>query len=174
MCAALGTVFTMLSFASAAPSAREKAVRTLTALDHIEINELLARFNGTLNVGDAEGFASVFAPNGEFHIGVDTDSPQHIIGHDALIKFVQEYKLPLVQIRVFMNLIAKATPEGAIATCDQFAWFMDRNPASFISVGAYNDVLVRTGDGWRIKSRTLFRRSGPAKPGTFGKCEKCQ
>src|SRR5262245_21839870 len=92
----------------ASPAAQQKRAGELTPADRDEIYELLARFNGTLNVGDAEGFASLFLPDGTFNLGVDTNAPRHIEGHDALVKFVQDYKLPLVQVRIFHNLIVKA------------------------------------------------------------------
>src|SRR5205085_8730215 len=66
-----------LFFGSAAPSA-QKSTGKLTSDDLVEIQQLYARYNWTLDSGDAEGYASTFIPEGVFNNNV---------GHDAIVKF---------------------------------------------------------------------------------------
>ena len=53
----------------------QKAAAALTAQDFVEIQQLYAKYNWTLDAGDAEGYASTFTADGVFNNNV---------GHDAI------------------------------------------------------------------------------------------
>src|SRR3979409_2796047 len=58
----------------------QKSAGKLTSDDLVEIQQLYAKYNWTLDSGDAEGYASTFTPDGVFNNNV---------GHDAIVKFAQ-------------------------------------------------------------------------------------
>ena len=156
--AAVGVMLAMTGASQVLPSAQQKPTVRLTPQDYTEIQELLARYNSTLNVGDAEGFASIFLPDGSLNIPNNEGVMVRTTGYDALVEFVRPK--PLDQVRFTPNLIVRSTPEGATASSDQFAWRIDKGAVTFI--GGFDDVLVKTREGWRFKTRTIHR--GPAKP----------
>ena len=60
----------------------QKAAAALTAQDFVEIQQLYAKYNWTLDAGDAEGYASTFTADGVFNNNV---------GHDAIVKFAETF-----------------------------------------------------------------------------------
>jgi len=56
--------------------------KTLTAQDFVDIQQLYAKYNWSLDAGDAEGYASTFTPDGVFNNNV---------GHDAIVKFANTF-----------------------------------------------------------------------------------
>ena len=54
-----------------------------------------------------------------------------------------------------MNPVIKATPEGAYArsTLLMITEGTDEKPSTIQWQGGYQDTLVKTGNGWRFKSR---------------------
>src|SRR5262245_46287999 len=54
----------------------------LTSDDLVEIQQLYARYNWTLDAGDSQGYAATFTPDGVFNTNV---------GHDAIVKFADTF-----------------------------------------------------------------------------------
>src|ERR1700694_4543609 len=94
--AAVGVMLAMTSASFVFISAQQKPTARLTPQDYTEIQELLARYNLTLNVGDAEGFASVFLPDGSLNIPNNEGIIVRTTGHDALVEFVRPKPLDQV------------------------------------------------------------------------------
>ena len=65
-----------------------------------------------------------------------------------------------------MNHLIEPTPEGAIGK--QYVVVIDigkdGKPSSIFLGGQYQDVYVKTANGWRFKSRTEFRSSSAPVP----------
>ena len=59
------------------------AAKGLKADDLVEIQQLYAKYNWTIDAGDSEGYASTFTPDGVFNANV---------GHDAIVKFADGAK----------------------------------------------------------------------------------
>ena len=53
---------------------------SLTTQDHIDIQQLYARYYQTIDAGDAEGWAGTFTSDGVFN---------NVKGHDALAEFIR-------------------------------------------------------------------------------------
>ncbi|MGW4368478.1 nuclear transport factor 2 family protein [Nocardia takedensis] len=118
--------------------------------DLLEIQQVLARYAVTITRGDIEGVLAVFTPDGTYSAFGDT------------------YTLDL-----FPDLVAAApkglfltgTPaleiDGDTATGTQPLCFIDHSTHA-MRIGYYTDTLVRTEDGWRLRTRrmTFIRRSG--------------
>src|SRR6187549_1771002 len=75
-------LFAMIVAAGATLVYAQKAAGALTAQDLVDIQQLYAKYNWTLDAGDAEGYASTFTPDGVFNNNV---------GHDAIVKFANTF-----------------------------------------------------------------------------------
>ncbi|MEV5834977.1 nuclear transport factor 2 family protein [Nocardia sp. NPDC052112] len=118
--------------------------------DLLEIQQLLARYAVTITKGDIDGLLAVFTPGGTYSAFGDT------------------YTLDL-----FPDLVAAApkglfltgTPvldiDGDTAAGTQPLCFIDHSTHD-MRIGYYTDTIVRTAEGWRLKTRrmTFIRRSG--------------
>ncbi|MFE7740685.1 nuclear transport factor 2 family protein [Nocardia sp. NPDC057455] len=118
--------------------------------DLLEIQQVLARYAVTITKGDIEGLLAVFTPDGSYSAFGDT------------------YTLDL-----FPELVAAApkglfltgTPaldiDGDTATGTQPLCFVEHSTHD-MRIGYYTDTLVRTADGWRLRTRamTFIRRNG--------------
>src|SRR5260221_391719 len=62
--------------------AQKSTGKALTAQDLVDIQQLYAKYNWTLDSGDAEAYASTFTPDGVFNNNV---------GHDAIVKFANTF-----------------------------------------------------------------------------------
>src|ERR1019366_8631451 len=132
--------------------------KTLTAQDLVDIQQLYARYNWTLDAGDAEGYASTFIPDGVFNNNV---------GHDAIVKFANTFHTGLgAHVHHWnTNLMILPTPDGASGQVYLVLVDFATKPASIATSATYSDELVRTPQGWRFKKRaTKGDVAPPAKP----------
>ena len=118
--------------------------------DLLEIQQVLARYAVTITRGDIEGLLAVFTPDGSYSAFGDTYSldlfPELVA---AAPKGLFLTGLPVLDI------------DGDTAAGTQPLCFVDHATHN-MRIGYYTDALVRTDDGWRIKTRrmTFIRRSG--------------
>jgi hypothetical protein len=134
--------------------------------DLVEIQQLLAKYAVTITQGDVEGLVTVFTPDGTYSA------------------FGSTYTLAR-----FPDLVA-AAPSGLFMTGTALVDLDDgadnatgTQPLCFVEhathdlrIGYYNDTYVRTGDGWRLKTRamTFIRRNGDhdsGRPHAIGRPE---
>ena len=118
--------------------------------DLLEIQQTLARYAVTITKGDIEGLLAVFTPDGSYSAFGDTytlDLFPDLVA--AAPKGLFLTGLPVLEI------------DGDTAAGTQPLCFIDQSTHD-MRIGYYTDALVRTGDGWRIKTRrmTFIRRSG--------------
>ena len=133
--------------------AQQKATPSLTAQDYVEIQRLYARFYWALDSHADNGmaYAKTFTPDGEF---VYDDN--RIVGHEKLAQLaVQSAQGDDAPRHFATNIIAVPSPEGARGSA--YVRGTSGGPGS-----TYDDVLVKTADGWRFKRRELF--SGKLTP----------
>jgi hypothetical protein len=112
--------------------------------------------NGTGSV-----YASVFAEDAEFHGPPATQNgqPFDAKGRDALQKFAVPGR-GTGYVRHFMaNHLIEASPEGARGKVYLLVIDIgqDGKPTSVNMGGHYEDVYVKTAQGWRIKTRNFYR-----------------
>jgi uncharacterized protein (TIGR02246 family) len=132
--------------------------KTLTAQDFVDIQQLYAKYNWTLDAGDAEGYASTFTPDGVFNNNV---------GHDAIVKFANTFHAGLgAHVHHWnTNLMIVPTAEGATGSVYLVLVDFATKPASIATSATYADELVKTAQGWRFKKRaTKGDVAPPAKP----------
>ena len=135
---------------------------TLTAADYVEIQMLVARYGFALDTGTDDGYmyADLFAPGGTF---IKTQ------GRDELAKLARGGRRGPANVRNMSSLaIIEPSPEGATgiqyAEAVNFGERDKKTPTEIDHYGRYEDVYVKTADGWRFKSRTFINESGGLKP----------
>jgi hypothetical protein len=134
----------------------------LTAMDYIEIQNLVASYgqaldNGLMNDDNGAAYASLFAPGAVF-------GRPYTQGEEALKALARTQPHHKRYARHFLtNIVIDPAPEGAVGR--QFLVVIDQGeggkPSSVLIAGHYEDVYVKTPAGWKFKQRTLY----PARTG---------
>ena len=118
---------------------------SLTTQDHIDIQQLYARYYQTADASDAEGWAGTFTPDGVVN---------EVKGHDALAEFIRRAGSNRPLRHLHSNLIVTATPQGATGSVYVVQIDVKARPLTVFSYSRYDDTLVKTPQGWRFKTRT--------------------
>ena len=134
---------------------RTREERAFTSEDYVEIQQLVARYAFALDTADNNGYtyADLFTADGTFN---------NTKGRDALAALPRGPRRGPLHVRNYGAMaIIQPTPEGA--TGIQYAQAMDFEPGGRTGVldhfGHYEDVYVRTSQGWRFKSRRFVNES---------------
>jgi hypothetical protein len=139
--------------------------KPLTAQDYIDIRALASKYAYGLDSGAENGsgslYASIFTEDAEFHGPAATPGgkPFDAKGRDELRKFAVPGR-GSAYVRHFMtNHLIEASPEGARGKVYLLVIDIGRDgkPTSVNMGGHYEDVYVKTSEGWRIKSRNFSR-----------------
>ncbi len=133
--------------------------RALSTQDILDIQQLGARYAYGLDTGADNGYyyANVFMPDGSFGTTV---------GREKLAELAREGGGRLKSRgyqHIVTNVIVEPTPEGAKGS--QYIQVLtvggNGKPPMIDHGGRYEDVYVKTTEGWRIKSRTYVRTFPP-------------
>ena len=130
---------------------------TLTAADYLEIQQLVARYSYAVDMhgGDGSAYAALFAPDGS--LGTQAKGTAQLAEFAA--KTNKDRSGPAFARHFVTNVVIKPAPEGA--TGRSYLVTLDISeggkPATILSGGHYDDVYVKTPQGWRIKSRNYVR-----------------
>ena len=120
----------------------------LSTDDIVEITQLYARYNTTIDSADGEGFAACFTPDGRLDTG---GGPT--VGTDALVAFVAATAEMVPGLRHQANNVL-VDGDGDTATGSAFLVGYDVTGGYKVLVtGRYTDALTRTADGWRFTDR---------------------
>jgi uncharacterized protein (TIGR02246 family) len=136
----------------------------LTALDYIQIEQLVAKYARAIDTCSNNGYdyADLYTPDGVFLPMVNGKSVPGIQGRENLAEVSGGgskgcKNVPWIEqgVRhIYVNHIITATPDGAIGTVDMMMIGLDGDPNKIESDGYYDDVYVKTAQGWRFKQRT--------------------
>jgi hypothetical protein len=140
-------------------SALPASAAELTAGDITSIQQLYARYNTVIDNGDGEAWANTFTADGVF--------AGNIKGHDALVGFVKNWKGTMggaTRRHFSADLVVTPSAEGATGTASALLIDFSTKPVSIMNSMTYNDVLVKTAQGWRFKSRAIKADGAPAAP----------
>jgi hypothetical protein len=174
--------FGALLFAAVAASAQQpratRPVTPLTALDYVEIQQLLNKYAFALDTCSNNGYdyADLYTPDGIFYWGI---GGRKSVGREQLAEAAGGGKQGCkrqqtasrenpIQTHMTVNVVIEASPEGAIGKS-----YLVYPGVQGISgdgthnghVGGYQDVYVKTAQGWRFKKRIhIFP---PEIPGTY-------
>ena len=156
------TIRRMLAAAGAAlvigpvwASAQSGAAKSFTAQDFVEIQQLYAKYNWSLDSGDAEAYASTFTSDGVFNNNA---------GHDAIVKFANTFHAGLgAHVRHWnTNLMITPTADGASGQVYLVLVDFANKPPTIATSASYSDELVKTAQGWRFKKRQTKGDTAPA------------
>lgn len=128
----------------------------LTAQDLVDIQQLYAKYNWTIDTGDGEGWASTFTPDGVFN--------KTNVGHDALVKFAKDFHGRMGAHVKHWNTNVLITPSTEGAHGQVYLVLVDfgTKPPSIATSATYSDELVKTAQGWRFKTRATKGDAPPA------------
>jgi len=164
-----GLVAAALAFlllAARGDAQQKTAPGALTPLDIIEIQQLAIRYSYGLDTGADNGnlYASVFTPDGEF-VGRQVPLTQ---GREALARVARSVRKGNSQyVRHFIaNHVIEPSPEGATGKVYLMVVDVEEGQPSSIYIGGhYEDIYVKTSEGWRIKRRDARAMGPPRNPG---------
>jgi len=133
----------------------------LTALDYIEIKQLVSRYAYAVDTGADNGnvYAALFAPDGAFadRMGRETK------GREALAALARRNtRGPQSAFHFIVNHVIEPTSEGAVGKeyLVQLRIGEGEQPNDIFGGGHYEDVYVKTPDGWRFKRRQFLPSEG--------------
>jgi hypothetical protein len=154
-----------LVVAPQSPAAAQTAgkVQELTALDYIQIQQLVARYARAIDTCSNNGYdyADLFTPDGSFVPEVNGKSVPGIQGREKLaevsgggsrgcknVGWIRQGVL-----HMYVNHIITPTAEGATGTVDMLMIGLGGDPNKIEADGYYEDTYVKTAQGWRFKQR---------------------
>jgi len=153
MLTALVCVVAVVAARAQQRSATQNQTPTLTALDYIEIQQLVSSYPYGLdgNTDNGESYANLFAPGGVF-------GRPRTEGHDNLKALANTQPRGAKYVRHFItNHVIEPAPGGAIGK--EYAVIIDigenGNPSGIALGGRYDDEYVKTAQGWKFKNRTF-------------------
>ena len=153
----------MIPIRPAAKETRFTNGSTLTAMDYIEIAKVVAGYGYGLDTGADDGYAyaDLFTTNGSLFGRPRTRDERRALT-------VREPHGPEFIRHFLTNVLIEPTPEGARG--NQYLAVIDvgegGGPSSLFLGGRYEDMYVKTPQGWRFASRNLTRANAPVTPQT--------
>lgn len=150
----------------------------LTALDYIEIQQLVAKYARAIDTCSNNGYdyADLYTADGIFLPMVNGRSIPGIQGRERLAEVSGGGSNQCRNVgwieqgvrHIYSNHIITPTPEGATGTVDMMMIGLDGDPNKIAHDGYYEDIYVKTPQGWRFKQRThhaLLVAGQPAEAG---------
>jgi hypothetical protein len=156
---------------------KESQAPALTALDYFEIQQLVNRYAFAIDTCSNNGYdyADLYTPDGVFYWGV---GGRKSVGREQLAeaagggkngcqKLERATPEKPIATHVTVNLVIEPSAEGAIGK--SYLVYpgvrgIGADPDHSGHVGGYQDVYVKTAQGWRFKSR--LHVFPPLVPGT--------
>jgi hypothetical protein len=151
-----------LGLATAAAS-QAQAPTPLTALDYIEIEQLIARYARAIDTCSNNGYdyADLFTADGVFIPSFDGRRGNPIQGRERLAAVSGGGSNGCKNVgwieqgvrHIYTNHVITATAEGASGVVDMLMIGLGGDPNKIEYDGYYEDRYVRTPQGWRFKER---------------------
>lgn len=127
----------------------------LSADDFIEIQQLYARYNHALDLGDPDGWAACFTPTGEF-AGTGGNP---FIGTEQLKAFADGFKNNMKgRARHWTNNLTVTPAEGGAAGSCYLAFLRpaeEGKPMGIATTGIYRDQIVKSDGAWKFARRAV-------------------
>lgn len=152
----------LLIFVSTA-SAQSAGNAELTAMDYFQIQQLVAKYARAIDTCSNNGYdyADLFASDGFFAPSMGGKVAMKFQGREQLAEVSGGGKngcknVPWIEegVRhIYVNHIITPTAEGAKGTVDMLMIGLGGDPNKIEHDGYYEDIYVRTPQGWRFKSR---------------------
>jgi hypothetical protein len=136
----------------------------LTALDYIEIQQLVAKYARAIDTCSNNGYdyADLYTPDGIFLPNVNGRQIPGIQGREKLAEVSGGGSRGCKNVgwieqgvrHIYVNHIITPTPEGASGTVDMMMIGLGGDANKIEHDGYYEDTYVKTVQGWRFKQRT--------------------
>ena len=155
-----------LSLAASAltPALAQQKPTTLTAMDYIEIQQLVAKYAKFIDSCSNNGYdyADLFTADGAFVPVINGKATAGIQGRERLAEVSGGGSRGCKNVgwiqqgvrHLYPNHVIEATPDGAKGTVDMLMIGLGGDPNKIQYDGHYEDVYVKTPQGWRFKQRT--------------------
>jgi hypothetical protein len=138
----------------------------LTALDYIQIQQLVARYARAMDTCSNNGYdyADLYTPDGVFLPIINGRAISGIQGREKLAEVSGGGSNQCRNVgwieqgvhHVYVNHIINPTPEGATGTVDMMLIGLGGDPNKIEHDGYYEDIYVKTDKGWRFRQRTHY------------------
>ena len=159
----VAAMFAFCAAVSAGVYAQQKGGK-LTAQDYAEINQLYIRYNYGIDTHADNGmmWARTFTPDGTFEV-VGSMKMQGIEKLAEFAKLKPNAPPPDAPHHFATNIMIEPSPEGATGSAYFFnVTTPEKGKGSTITgTGTYHDMLVKTADGWRFRTRTFYSNALP-------------
>jgi hypothetical protein len=134
---------------------------TLNAIDYLEIEQLVYKYGWALDSGENNGYAyaDLYVPDGTFTGTNQGANGRTYQGRENLAALARGGQRGPLNVRhLVTNVVVTPTTEGAVGRA--FVAILDLGePGKSPSAGHggfYDDVYVKTDQGWRIKHRSYY------------------
>ncbi len=161
----VGVLSTLAILASSA-QIRGQQPQQLTALDYLEIQQLVAKYARAMDTCSNNGYdyADLYTSDGIFLPIINGRPIEGIQGREALAEVSGGGANNCKNVgwieqgvhHIYVNHIIEPTPEGAAGSVDMLLIGLGGDPNKIEHDGYYEDIYVKTPDGWRFKQRTHY------------------
>ena len=144
----------------------QQKVTPLTAMDYIEIQQLVAKYARYIDSCSNNGYdyADLYTADGIFLPMVNGKSIPGIQGREKLAEVSGGGSRGCKNVgwiqqgvrHLYPNHVIEATAEGAKGYVDMLMIGLGGDPNKIQYDGHYEDLYVKTPQGWRFKQRTHF------------------
>jgi hypothetical protein len=151
------------SHTASAQSRSAAAPRALTALDYIEIQQLVAKYARAIDTCSNNGYdyADLFTPDGAFIPSFNGKPGAPFQGRERLAEASGGGSRGCKNVgwieqgvrHLYVNHIITPTADGATGTVDMLMIGLGGDPNKIEYDGYYEDAYVKTAKGWRFKQR---------------------
>jgi hypothetical protein len=140
---------------------------SLTPLDYIEIRQLVARYAYAVDTGAENGgvYAALFSADGVFADAAGRETK----GRDALAGLARRFtRGPQSASHFIVNHVIEPSREGAVGKqyILQLRIGEGDRPNDVFGGGRYDDVYVKTAEGWRFQRRQFVPSEGGPRRAT--------
>ncbi len=144
---------------------------SFTALDYLQIQQLVNRYGWALDSGADNGFAyaDLYTTDGVFTGTNQGPGGRSYQGRENLAALARGGpRGPLYVSHYATNIVIEPTADGAVGHTYVAIFKLGEGgkPSVLDHGGRYDDVFAKTGEGWRFKHRTYYESTSgePAKP----------
>ena len=127
----------------------------LTPADHSEIQHILTSLNQGADFNDSDLWVSQWTRDGSW----TRPDGESFVGHDRLREYRRSTRVPgggASSRRHWTNgVVLTPTADGATGRTYYMLLDIAASPPTVVTAGHYEDVFVKTADGWRIKQRII-------------------
>lgn len=173
-CAVVGVLALALGIEARAKDTPKTAAPSLSMMDYIEIRQLVRKYAWALDSGENYGYAyaDLYTPDGIFVGTNQGPNGRSYQGREALAALARGGgRNPLMLGHFAMNHVITPTADGG-AIGKVSAPILDvgivGRPNVVTHGGQYDDVYVKTPEGWRFKKRTYWESKVDAWPAGGG------